>query len=135
MKHLKTYRLFESSEDDIDTNVLRDILLEIKDLNWNTKVWQEPNGNYIIIISPKNVEDYNEYEELDEPFSNDESLSVVKLAIQELIDFMKDSGFENYRLTFEFSDFMSEGTEDISIDDIENRDVYSDNFFRLEFWK
>jgi hypothetical protein len=135
MKHLKTYRLFESSEDDIDTNVLRDILLEIKDLNWNTKVWQEPNGNYIIIISPKNVEDYNEYEELDEPFSNDESLSVVKLAIQELIDFMKDSGFENYRLTFEFSDFMSEGTEDISIDDIENRDIYSDNFFRLEFWK
>jgi hypothetical protein len=135
MKHLKTYRLFESSEDDIDTNVLRDILLEIKDLNWNTKVWQEPNGNYIIIISPKNVEDYNEYEELDEPFSNDESLSVVKLTIQELIDFMKDSGFENYRLTFEFSDFMSEGTEDISIDDIENRDIYSDNFFRLEFWK
>ena len=46
---------------------------------------------------------------------------------------MNNSGFENYRLTFEQSDFMQEDTEDISIDEIENYDVYHDNFFRLEF--
>ena len=49
MKHLKTYKIFES-HDDVDTNILRDILIEINDEEfWKTDFWKESQF-YVVII-------------------------------------------------------------------------------------
>ncbi len=108
MKHLKTYKIFES-HDDVDTNVLRDILLEINDDgDWKTKFWKidgqdriyyfyngdKNTSGYVVIIETIRQDEEDEFEGLKPP-------PVVIETIKILIDYMNSEGFTEHRITFE----------------------------------
>ena len=123
MKHLKTYKLFESVGQD-----LPDILLEINDeLLWKAECWSESQtGKWIIVI--KTVSEDEEYDlEGQTP-----TQSVIE-AIERAIDFMNGEGFVNYQITFENKD--DNQYEEINLEEVSDLDVWSNNFIRIEFWK
>jgi len=145
MKHLKTYKIFES-HDDVDTNVLRDILLEINDDGyWKTNFWKVDgqdrlyyfyNGDkntsgYVVIIETIRQDVEGEFEGLKPP-------PVVIETIKILIDYMNSEGFTEHRITFEEvesedSVIMSFDSDDV--DGLADLEVWSNNFIRIEFWK
>lgn len=123
MKHLKTYKIFESVSGD-----LPDILLEINDeLLWKAECWSESQtGKWIIVI--KTVSEDEEYDlEGQTP-----TQSVIE-AIERAIDFMNGEGFVNYQITFENKD--DNQYEEINLEEVSDLDVWSNNFIRIEFWK
>lgn len=123
MRHLKTYKLFESVGND-----LPDILLEINDeLLWKAECWSESQtGRWIIII--KTVSEDEEYDlEGQTP-----TQSVIE-TIERAIDFMNGEGFTNYQITFDNED--DDQYEEISLEGVSDLDVWSNNFIRIEFWK
>lgn len=123
MRHLKTYKLFESVGND-----LPDILLEINDeLLWKAECWSESQtGRWIIVI--KTVSEDEEYDlEGQTP-----TQSVIE-TIERAIDFMNGEGFTNYQITFDNED--DDQYEEISLEGVSDLDVWSNNFIRIEFWK
>jgi hypothetical protein len=126
MKHLKTYKLFES-HDDVDTNVLRDILLEINDDgDWKTNFWKE--SQFYVVIIETTTED-EDFEGLKPP-------PMVIETIKILIDYMNSEGFTEHRITFEEEEsdsIMSFDPDDV--DGLADIEVRSNNFIRIEFWK
>ena len=123
MKHLKTYKLFESVGQD-----LPDILLEINDeLLWKAECWSESQtGKWIIVI--KTVSEDEEYDlEGQTP-----TQSVIE-TIERAIDFMNGEGFTNYQITFDNED--DDQYEEINLEEVSDLDVWPNNFIRIEFWK
>ena len=128
MRHLKTYKLFESVGVD-----LTDILLEINDETyWQAECWPESQtGKWVVII--KTVDEDEEYE-----LEGQRPLPIVIESIERAIDFMNGEGFTNYQITFENTDDIYKGGsaefEEINLEDVPGLDVWPNNFIRIEFW-
>ena len=123
MKHLKTYKLFESVGLD-----LTDILLEINDETyWKAECWPESqDGKWVVVIQTVDEDEEYELEGLTPPPSVIES-------IERAIDFMNGEGFTNYQITFDNED--DNQYEEINLEGVSDLDVWSNNFIRIEFWK
>ena len=123
MKHLKTYKLFESVGGD-----LPDILLEINDEPlWKAECWADSQiGKWVVVIQTVDEDDEYELEGQTPP-------PVVIETIERLIDFMNSEGFTNYQITFETDE--DDQYEEISLEEVANLDVWPNNFIRIEFWK
>ena len=123
MRHLKTYKLFESVGVD-----LTDILLEINDETyWKAECWPESQtGKWVVII--KTVDEDEEYE-----LEGQRPLPIVIESIERSIDFMNGEGFTNYQITFDNED--DDQYEEITLEEVSDLDVWPNNFIRIEFWK
>jgi len=123
MKHLKSYKIFESAGDD-----LSDIFLEVNDEKyWKAKVWPDSqSGKWVVVIQTVDEDEEYELEGLTPP-------PVVIESIERSIDFMNSEGFINYQITFEIDD--DDQYEEISLEDVSDLDVWPNNFIRIEFWK
>lgn len=123
MRHLKTYKLFESVGVD-----LTDILLEINDETyWKAECWPESQtGKWVVII--KTVDEDEEYE-----LEGQRPLPIVIESIERSIDFMNGEGFTNYQITFDNED--DNQYEEITLEEVSDLDVWPNNFIRIEFWK
>lgn len=123
MRHLKTYKLFESVGVD-----LTDILLEINDETyWKAECWPESQtGKWVVII--KTVDEDEEYE-----LEGQRPLPIVIESIERAIDFMNGEGFTNYQITFDNED--DNQYEEITLEEVSDLDVWPNNFIRIEFWK
>jgi hypothetical protein len=142
MRHLKTYKIFES-HNDVDTNVLRDILLEINDDgDWKTNFWKVDDQDrlyYLKNACGKNTSGYVVIIETtteDEEFEGLKPPPVVIETIKILIDYMNSEGFTEHRITFEEEEsdsIMSFDPDDV--DGLSDLEVWSNNFIRIEFWK
>ena len=123
MRHLKTYKLFESVGVD-----LTDILLEINDETyWQAECWPESQtGKWAVII--KTVDEDEEYE-----LEGQRPLPIVIESIERAIDFMNGEGFTNYQITFDNED--DNQYEEITLEEVSDLDVWPNNFIRIEFWK
>ena len=123
MRHLKTYKLFESVGVD-----LTDILLEINDETyWQAECWPESQtGKWVVII--KTVDEDEEYE-----LEGQRPLPIVIESIERAIDFMNGEGFTNYQITFDNED--DNQYEEINLEEVSDLDVWPNNFIRIEFWK
>jgi hypothetical protein len=129
MKHLKTYKIFES-HDDVDTNILRDILIEINDEEfWKTDFWKE--SQFYVVIIETIYEDEEQSEGLTPP-------PVVIETIKEVINYMNGEGFTNHRITLEeeaSDSIISFDSPPDDLDELSDLEVWSNNFIRIEFWK
>ena len=125
MKHLKTYKLFESVGVD-----LTDILLEINDETyWKAECWPESQtGKWVVII--KTVDEDEEYE-----LEGQTPLPIVIESIERAIDFMSGSGFTKHQITFENTDDVFNQSSSVNLEDFPDLDVWPNNFIRIEFWK
>ncbi len=129
MKHLKTYKIFESVGGD-----LPDIFLEVNDEPiWKAEVWPDSqNGKWIVVI--QTIDEDEEY-----ALEGQTPLPIVIESIERAIDFMNGEGFTNYVITFENDDDIHKGGpaefEEINLEDVSDLDVWSNNFIRIEFWK
>ncbi len=129
MKHLKTYKIFESVGQD-----LPDIFLEVNDEPiWKAEVWPDSqSGKWIVVI--QTVDEDEEYE-----LEGQTPPPVVIESIERAIEFMNGEGFTNYGITFENDDDIHKGGpaefEEINLEDVSDLDVWSNNFIRIEFWK
>ena len=123
MRHLKTYKLFESVGVD-----LTDILLEINDETyWKAECWPESQtGKWVVII--KTVDEDEEYE-----LEGQRPLPIVIESIERAIDFMNSEGFTHYQITFDNED--DNQYEEITLEEVSDLDVWPNNFIRIEFWK
>ena len=123
MKYLKSYKLFESTGDD-----LSDIFLEVNDEKyWKARVWPDSqSGKWVVVI--QTVDEDEEYE-----LEGLTPAPVVIESIERSIDFMNSEGFINYQITFEMED--DDEYEEISLEDVSDLDVWPNNFIRIEFWK
>ena len=123
MRHLKTYKLFESVGND-----LPDILLEINDETyWKAECWpQSQDGKWVVVIQTVDEDEEYELEGLTPPPSVIES-------IERAIDFMNSEGFTNYQITFDNED--DNQYEEINLEGVSDLDVWPNNFIRIEFWK
>ena len=123
MKHLKTYKLFESVGLD-----LTDILLEINDETyWKAECWPESqDGKWVVVIQTVDEDEEYELEGLTPPPSVIES-------IERAIDFMNGEGFTNYQITFDNED--DNQYEEINLEGVSDLDGWPNNFIRIEFWK
>jgi hypothetical protein len=135
MRHLKTYKLFESAGQD-----LSDIFLEVNDeLLWKAECWFEnhrsdsKDGKWVVVI--QTVDEDEEYE-----LEGQTPPPVVIESIERAIDFMNGEGFTNYGITFEMEEDDQEEPEllqykRININALSDLDVWPNNFIRIEFWK
>ena len=129
MRHLKTYKIFESVGGD-----LPDIFLEVNDEPiWKAEVWPDSqNGKWIVVI--QTVDEDEEYE-----LEGQTPPPIVIESIERAIDFMNGEGFTNYGITFENTDDIYKGGsaefEEITLDEVSDLDVWPNNFIRIEFWK
>jgi len=123
MKHLKTYKIFESVGVD-----LTDILLEINDETyWKAECWpQSQDGKWVVVI--QTVDEDEEYE-----LEGQRPLPIVIESIERAIDFMNGEGFTNYQITFDNED--DNQYEEINLEGVSDLDVWPNNFIRIEFWK
>jgi hypothetical protein len=123
MKHLKTYKIFESVGVD-----LTDILLEINDETyWKAECWPESQtGKWVVII--KTVDEDEEYE-----LEGQRPLPIVIESIERAIDFMNSEGFTHYQIAFDNED--DNQYEEITLEEVSDLDVWPNNFIRIEFWK
>jgi hypothetical protein len=135
MKHLKSYKIFESVGQD-----LSDIFLEVNDeLLWKVECWFEnhrsdsKDGKWVVVI--QTVDEDEEYE-----LEGQNLPPVVIESIERAIDFMNGEGFTNYGITFEMEEDDQEEPEllqykRININALSDLDVWPNNFIRIEFWK
>ena len=123
MKHLKSYKIFESAGPD-----LSDIFLEVNDETyWKAKVWPDSQSQkWVVVIQTVDEDEEYELEGLTPP-------PVVIESIERAIDFMNGEGFTNYQITFENED--DDQYEEINLEDVSDLDVWGNNFIRIEFWK
>jgi hypothetical protein len=135
MKHLKSYKIFESVGQD-----LSDIFLEVNDeLLWKVECWFEnhrsdsKDGKWVVVI--QTVDEDEEYE-----LEGQTPPPVVIECIERSIEFMNGEGFTNYGITFEMEEDDQEEPEllqykRININALSDLDVWPNNFIRIEFWK
>jgi len=131
MKHLKTYKIFESVGQD-----LPDIFLEVNDEPiWKAECWSDsfsipPVNNQIQkwIVVIQTVDEDEEYE-----LEGQNLPPVVIESIERAIDFMNGEGFTSYGITFELEEDGQ--IEEIDLDGLSDLDVWPNNFIRIEFWK
>jgi hypothetical protein len=135
MKHLKSYKIFESAGQD-----LSDIFLEVNDeLLWKVECWFEnhrsdsKDGKWVVVI--QTVDEDEEYE-----LEGQNLPPVVIESIERAIEFMNGEGFTNYGITFEMEEDDQEEPEllqykRININALSDLDVWPNNFIRIEFWK
>jgi hypothetical protein len=123
MRHLKSYKIFESVGQD-----LPDIFLEVNDEPiWKAEVWPDSqSGKWIVVI--QTVDEDEEYE-----LEGQTPPPVVIESIERAIEFMNDEGFTNYGITFEIEE--DDQIEEIDVDGLSDLDVWHNNFIRIEFWK
>lgn len=123
MKHLKTYKIFESVGGD-----LPDILLEINDEPlWKAECWADSQqGKWVVVIQTVDEDEEYELEGQTPP------QSVIE-TIERAIDFMNSEGFANYQITFETDE--DDQYEEITLEEVSDLDVWPNNFIRIEFWK
>lgn len=126
MKHLKSYKIFESAGND-----LSDIFLEVNDeLLWKAEVWPDSQSQKWIVVI-QTVDEDEEYE-----LEGQIPPPVVIESIERSIDFMNGEGFTNYQITFENSDSTGSAEfEEINLEEVSDLDVWPNNFIRIEFWK
>ena len=133
MRYLKTYKIFESVDND-----LSDIFLEVNDETyWTASCWDESdssqNERWIVVI--KTVDESGNYSKLE----GQTPPPVVIESIKRAIDFMNGEGFTNYQITFEDDGDTHIGGpaefEEINLEDVSGLDVWFNNFIRIEFWK
>lgn len=124
MKHLKTYKLFESIDNNIKSDI-EDILLDINDeMYWKAKCWSEEYG-WIVIIEI--VDEDPEYE-----LEGQTPPSVIVETIERLIDYMAQNDFDKYHITYEEDD--NDEIAEVSVEEVSNLDIWSNQFIRVEFW-
>jgi hypothetical protein len=123
MKYLKSYKIFESTGND-----LSDIFLEVNDESfWMAEVWPDSqSGKWVVVIQTVDEDEEYELEGLTPP-------PVVIESIERSVDFMNGEGFTNYQITFENED--DDEYLEISLEEVKDLDVWSNNFIRIEFWK
>ena len=137
MRYLKTYTLYErvSKETKIFESVggdLSDIFLEVNDeLLWKAECWlgAERKGDpqkWVVVI--QTVDEDEEYE-----LEGQTPPPVVIESIERAIDFMNGEGFTNYGITFDDED--DNRYEEISLEEVSDLDVWSNDIIRIEFWK
>jgi hypothetical protein len=130
MKHLKTYKIFESVGQD-----LPDIFLEVNDEPiWKAEVWPDSQSQKWIVVI-QTVDEDEEYE-----LEGQTPPPVVIESIERAIEFMNGEGFTNYGITFEMEEDDQEEPEllqykRININALSDLDVWPNNFIRIEFWK
>jgi hypothetical protein len=122
MKHLKSYKIFESVGGD-----LTDIFLEVNDEKfWKSECWyQSQNERWVVIIKTVDVE--GEYVMTHRP-----PLVLIE-SIERAIDFMNSEGFTNYGITLD--DEQYDRHDEIDIEEVSDLRIWSDKFIRIEFWK
>jgi hypothetical protein len=123
MRHLKSYKIFESVGQD-----LPDIFLEVNDEPlWKAKVWPDSQSQkWVVVIQTVDEDEEYELEGQTPPL-------VVIESIKRSIDFMNGEGFTNYQITFEIDD--DDQYEEINLEEVSDLDVWPNNFIRVEFWK
>jgi hypothetical protein len=123
MRHLKSYKIFESVGVD-----LPDILLEINDeLLWKAECWSDSQeGKWVVVIQTVDEDEEYELEGQTPP------QSVIE-TIERTIDFMNSEGFTNYQITFETDE--DNQYEEVTLEEVSDLDVWTNNFIRIEFWK
>jgi hypothetical protein len=129
MKHLKTYKIFESVGQD-----LPDIFLEVNDEPiWKAEVWPDSQSQKWVVVI-QTIDEDEEY-----ALEGQTPPPVVIESIERSIEFMNGEGFTNYGITFENDDDIHKGGpaefEEINLEDVSDLDVWSNNFIRIEFWK
>jgi len=129
MKHLKTYKIFESVGQD-----LPDIFLEVNDEPiWKAEVWPDSQSQKWVVVI-QTIDEDEEY-----ALEGQTPPPVVIECIERSIEFMNGEGFTNYGITFENDDDIHKGGpaefEEINLEDVSDLDVWSNNFIRIEFWK
>jgi len=123
MRHLKSYKIFESAGND-----LSDIFLEVNDeLLWKAEVWPDSQSQKWVVVI-QTVDDDEEYE-----LEGQTPPPVVIESIERSIDFMNGEGFTNYGITFEMDE--DDQIEEIDLEGVSDLDVWPNNFIRIEFWK
>lgn len=140
MKYLKLYKIFESSNYE---DIIKDYLLDINDNSkWLANFWFE-NNTYIIHISPiMSEEDFDENGDYKFSIKFDKSFLY---AIQSIISFMESEGFK-YTLVIGEEDESPSGynigypelnyyEDNIDIVDLPDKEMYCDEYIRLEFEK
>lgn len=122
MKHLKSYKLFESVGQDIE-----EMLIEINDeLYWKAKCWADSQeGKWVVVINT--VDEDEEYE-----LEGQTPPPVVVETIERLIDYMSQNDFDKYRITYEEDN--NDEIAEVSVEEVSNLDVWSNQFIRVEFW-
>jgi hypothetical protein len=123
----KETKIFESVGGD-----LSDIFLEVNDeLLWKAECWlgAERKGNpqkWVVVI--QTVDEDEEYE-----LEGQTPPPVVIESIERAIDFMNGEGFTNYGIVFIIKcDYRY---EEISLEEVSDLDVWSNDIIRIEFWK
>jgi hypothetical protein len=123
MKHLKSYKIFESTSQD-----LSDIFLEVNDeLLWKVECWPDSQSQKWVVVI-QTVDEDEEYE-----LEGQTPPPIVIESIERSIDFMNGEGFTNYGITFENED--DDQYLEISLEEVKDLDVWPNNFIRIEFWK
>lgn len=123
MKYLQTYKIFESVG-----KFLPDILLEINDEDyWKAECWSDPQSQRWVVVI-QTVDEDEEYE----TEGQTPTISVIE-TIERAVYFMNGEGFVNYQITFETDE--DDQYEEITLDEVSELDVWSNNFIRIEFWK
>ena len=137
MRHLKTYTLYErvSKETKLFESVggdLSDIFLEVNDeLLWKAECWLAAERNsdaqkWVVVI--QTIDEDEEYE-----LEGQTPPPIVIESIERAIDFMNVEGFTNYGITFDDED--DNRYEEISLEEVSDLDVWSNDVIRIEFWK
>ena len=133
MRHLKTYTLYErvSKETKLFESVggdLSDIFLEVNDeLLWKAECWlAAKRQKWVVVI--QTIDEDEEYE-----LEGQTPPPIVIESIERAIDFMNVEGFTNYGITFDDED--DNRYEEISLEEVSDLDVWSNDVIRIEFWK
>jgi len=126
MKHIKSYKLFESDES-IEFD-LEDIFLEVNDdSSWKASVYSGSKGQkYYVIIQTQNE---------NAMLKNTTLPNLIIESIKRSIDFMKSNGFSDCIVTLEDPFSEKKLTSPTDLDSLENLDMKPDNYIRIEFSK
>ena len=116
MKHLKTYKIFESINLD-----LQDIFQEVSDRAiWVTKIWPDSQSQKWCVL----IERVDQWEETDDnPITPP---PIITESVKRAIDFMTEKGLPKHRIKFD--------DEKISLRKISTLEFYPDSYIKLEFW-
>lgn len=132
MKHLSTYRIFESYSDDIKSD-LDDIILDINDdVYWKAMSFHsgiDDIDKWSILI---NIEDNDHEYEAEGKSPDDNILECIKRSIR----YMKSKGYDIFEIHVGDTNAGPDGEEGfdrVYIVDIKELDIWSNNFIRIDF--
>jgi len=132
MKHIKPYKLFESTE--FIKQDLEDIFLEVNDdTNWEAEVFKKMDlrlprlkcEKWFILIKP--IQD-------DESKGQKPSFLVIE-SFKRSIDFMKSNGFKNYQIKNWSSHEHGFIAKPLDLDSLVDLNLLPNDYIRIEFFK